>query len=452
MKFIYLFLLVVTCPWLLQSQEVVKTSDYLLSSADMDFLEKLASDIVEGARIYPGQSIVDHFGPNNTGGVLIQPGASASYPSFWIRDYAMSLESGLMAEEEQKHMLLLTAAKQADQTWITKNGSMVPLGSIADHIRIDDGLPIYFPGTYDYIEQGNRKFGLFPPYGDQFFFVNMAYHYVESSGDHDILMEEVEGMRLIDRLILAFHLPPSRLDNHLVVTTEEFRGVDFGFRDVITITGDLSFPSLLKYQAALDLAQLCDAISWREKAVKYRAIADKIKAAVPSVFMDDRGMIRASTGKSNQADVWSTVLAIYLNVLDGELADKTSAFLAESYRNGHLAYKGHIRHVLTTDDYSEDSAWEISMAAKNTYQNGAYWATPTGWTCVAIARTDLSMAKQLASDYITELRANDYRKNQDQAAPYECIHPSGYRQNQKYMTSVTCPLAAFKRGIKVTSK
>ena len=39
---------------------------------------------------------------------------------------------------------------------------MIPTGSIADHIRIDDGKPVYFPGTYNVLEQGNKTFGMVP--------------------------------------------------------------------------------------------------------------------------------------------------------------------------------------------------------------------------------------------------------------------------------------------------
>ena len=115
----------------------------LLSKQDLQFLKGLTSSVMDSSRIYPGQKAVDYFGPNNTGGTLIRPGGRNAYPSFWIRDYAMSLESGLVKPQEQKHMLLLTASTQCDQTWITKGGSMIPYGAIADHIRIDDSLPIF---------------------------------------------------------------------------------------------------------------------------------------------------------------------------------------------------------------------------------------------------------------------------------------------------------------------
>ncbi len=172
----------------------------LLSENDLRYLEELTKDVVESSRIYPGQKISTDFGGNSTGGILIRPGGRKTYPSFWIRDYAMSLECGFITTEEQKHMLLLTASTQCDRTWISRTGSLIPSGAIADHIRIDDGLPVYFPGTLDYETQGGKKWGMVPPYCDQYFFIHMAYYYVKCTSSHEILLKEINGKRLIDTL------------------------------------------------------------------------------------------------------------------------------------------------------------------------------------------------------------------------------------------------------------
>ena len=425
-------------------QSVSTPKNPVLSDEDFKFLETLTETIIDSSRIYPGQKVADQMGNNNTGIVLVKPGGRGSYPAFWIRDYAMSLESGFITKEEQRNMLMLTASTQADRTWITKNGSMIPLGAIADHIRMDDSLPIYFPGTYSFEEQGTPVFGMTPPYGDQFFFVHMAHYYVGTTTDLSILDKEINGLRLIDRLEIAFNVPPSRLDNHIVTTTDHFRGIDFGFRDVMTITGDLCYPSILKFKAALELSELYEKRNNQEKAEKYRFIAAKIKEAIPLLFMDSRGMLKASNGKGSQADVWSTALAIYYNILSNEETEKTSSFLSQTYENGYLSYKGNIRHILTTDDFSDSTAWEFSLAKKNTYQNGAYWGTPTGWVCYAIAKTNFKLAQKLAKEFIDDLRENDFRKGLEYGAPYECFHPSGHKQNPLYMTTVSCPLAAFR--------
>ncbi len=421
------------------------TSKSILSAGDMEFLKEMTKDVMESSRIYPGQKVSDEFGCNNSGGVLIRPGGRNCYPAFWIRDYAMSLESGFVLKEEQKHMLFLTASKQCDQTWISKIGGMIPLGAIPDHIRIDDSNPIFYPGTYDYNRQGGKTWGIFPPYGDQYFFIHMAWNYFKTNTETDFLLEEINGIKLIDRLEMAFKVPPTRQNGVLVFTTEEFRGVDFGFRDVITITGDLCLPSILKFKASQELAELFEKIGRKDNADSYLKLANRLKIEIHETFSDQRGMLRASTGKSSQPDVWSTALAVYFGILEGENMKKTCRFLSDSYQKGALAYKGNIRHLLTTDDFNDSTAWENSLAAKNTYQNGAYWGTPTGWVCYAIAKVDIDVARQLANEYIEELKENDFRKGDQFEAPYECFHPNGHKQNPVYLTSVTCPYAAFKQ-------
>jgi hypothetical protein len=420
-------------------------SSSVLTEADMEFLARMTADVLEQSRIYPKQYISEPFGSNETGGTLIRPGGKEAYPSFWIRDYAMSLETGMVTMEEQLHMLTLTASTQSTKTWVTKGGSLVPYGAIADHIRIDTGEPIYFPGTYSYADQGTPEWGSRPPYCDQYFFIHMAHYYAFQSGNSDFLNKEINGISLIDRLIIAFQVPPSLSESDLVFASEQIRGVDFGFRDAITITGELSFASILKYRAAVQLADLLLLLDRREQADHFTQVSTYLKKAIPETFKHSSGLLLASTGKSSQPDVWGTALAIYFGVLDGEILVEASKALVKGYVAGHLSYRGNIRHVLTNHDFDANTAWEVSMAPKNRYQNGAYWGTPTGWVCYAIYQTDPERAKQLAREYIDELRENDFRKGGEFGAPYECFNRGGYTQNPIYLTSVAVPLIAFKR-------
>lgn len=415
----------------------------IISKEDLLFLEGMTKSVLEASRIKPGQALPAPFGKNNTGGTLIRPGGRDTYPSYWIRDYAMSLETGLVSKAEQQHMLLLTASTQCDQTWITKGGSMVPFGSIADHIRVDDSKPIYFPGTYDYEEQGTNEFGTFPAYCDQFYFVHMADYYIRQTGDIKILSKEINGMRLIDRLEIAFKTLPARNENEIVYTTDAFRGVDFGFRDAIAITGDLSYTSVLKYRAANQLSSIFDKLKNKTKSAKYKEIAVKIKTALP-MFQDKNGMLLASNGRSGQADVWATSFAIYLGVLDGENALKAARHLEATYAEGRLAHKGNIRHIIHAEDFDQHTAWQTAIVPKNTYQNGAYWGTPTGWVANAIAKVNKESATKLIKEYIDDLRENDFRKGSNFSAPYECFYPGGYTRGPVYLTTVSCPYIVFR--------
>jgi len=418
-------------------------SNSIITKVDLLFLEGITKAVMDSSRIFPGQALPAPFGKNNTGGTLIRPGGRDTYPSFWIRDYAMSLESGFVSKHEQKHMLLLTASSQCDQTWITRGGSMVPFGSIPDHIRVDDLLPIFFPGTYDYEAQGTNEFGVFPAYCDQYYFIHMANYYINKTADVALLSKEINGTRLIDRLEIAFNVPPARNDNQLVCTTDAFRGVDFGFRDAIAITGDLSYTSILKYRAASQLSALFKKLNNKQKAEKYRQIAVQIKAALPQ-FLDKNSMLKASTGKSGQADIWGTAFAIYLNLLEGENFLRACRHLEAAYQNGTLAYKGCIRHVIKGEDFSDNTAWESAIAPKNQYQNGAYWGTPTGWVSYAIAKVNKAAATQLVREYIQDLRENDFRKGSNFSAPYECFYPPNYTRGPVYLTTVVSPYIVLR--------
>ncbi len=417
----------------------------LLTTEDFNYLNGLTKSVMDSSRIYPGQIISKDFGANATGITLIRPGGRGTYPAFWIRDYAMSIETGFVSTEEQKQMLLLTAATQCDQTWISASGSMIPFGAIPDHIRIDDSKPIFFPGTYNYSSQGGKTWGMTPPYCDQYYFIHMAYQYIVGSNASNFLLKEINAIRLIDRLEMAYKVPPTKLEGVLVNTTDDFRGIDFGFRDVINITGELCFPSLLKYQASLELAELFNRLRKNDKAKFYQNIAAKLKQQIPAVFADARGMLLASTGKGKQADVWSTSLAVYLGIMEGDQQIKSCQFLRDAYQDGTLANKGNIRHILTTDDFNNTTAWEFSLAQKNSYQNGAYWGTPTGWVCYAIAKVDIAAAKKLAKEYIDDLRVGDYRKGAEFGAPWECYN-SDKPQNAVYLATVSCPFIVFKNN------
>lgn len=433
------------CFLMLASSAVGQSATYsILDKDDLIFLKELTWAVLDSSKINPGDSISPLSGKNNTRGILIRPGGRDDYPAFWIRDYAMALGTGMITAKEQKHLLLLTATTQCDQSWITRNGSLIPIGSVADHIRMDNSLPVYFPGTYSYEEQGNKEYGMVPPFCDEFYFIDMAYYYVTSSADWKILSIELNGKKLIDRLELAFGMPTTKEGQEIVYTTDDYRGVDFGFRDGIQITGELCFPSILKFHAAKELAELFMKLNNKVKAKKYIDIAGKIQKSLPGLFLDKNGMLRASTGKSGQPDVWATALAVYYKMLEGEDFINACKVLNEKYLKGDLAYKGNIRHVPLSDDFNNKTSWEGTDMSKNRYQNGAYWGTATGWVCYAIAKVDTASARKLAKDYIADLRDTDFRKGTGFGGPYECFFPPSYKQNPLYLATVACPYIVFK--------
>lgn len=419
-----------------------------ISRDKLTFLKNLTRDVVQEARILPDEKLpfITHSPArkNTTGVTLIRPGGRNCYPAFWIRDFAMSLESGFITLDELKGMLILTAKCQnGEKPRYLETGAVIPPFAVPDHILLN-GEPVFFPGTWSSgPDQGGGEWGFQPPFDDNYYFIEMASHYLKMTGDLTIFYREINGFTLLERFERAFSVPPCEENTGIVVTSEKDRGINFGFFDTVYQTGHLLFASLLRFKAALELALICEEL--QEPGI-YRKEAEKIKQNIPKIFATSSGWLNATTGICKQHDVWGTAYAMYIGVLEGEIKEKALYAIRDAYRAGTLSCRGNIRHILSTENFSETSAWEKALAKINTYQNGAYWGTASGWVFYALARVDGESFARIVNEYIDELIEGDYRKGEGYGSPWECFHPEGnYPQNPVYMTSVTLPLSALKK-------
>jgi len=280
-------------------------------------------------------------------------------------------------------------------------------------------------------------------------FVHIAYTYWKAARDKGIFGVEVKGTTVFERLERAFACPTIDPETGLAQTTEADRAVGFGFCDGETHTGKLLFASLLRYRAAGELAELARALDHRERVAGYRQIQTTIRASVASTFGDPEhigGWLRASTGLSRQPDVWGTLFALHLGVLDRAEAAAAQKTVADAVRRGTITLEGGVRQVPTDLDFSKTTAWERSMCALNTYQNGGYWHTASGWLIEALWKEDRPLALQVFKEMLAHLRAQDFRKGPGYGAPWEVYGPNGQaRQNAVYMTSVALPYGILKR-------
>ena len=285
-----------------------------------------------------------------------------------------------------------------------------------------------------------------PSLDDHFYFIEMAWHLIIPGNDKRLLELTIKGISLAERLEAAFAVPPTDADGILVCCDEANRGVSFGFSDSITHTGNLLFCSLLRCRAARQLGEIFRVKGDYDKSESYKHIASRISENIPQVFSNADGLLCSSTGKSSQPDVWGSAFAVYSELLLESVSVVVSKALTQALEHGTIAWKGNIRHVPEDADFNAATAWEIASTAKNTYQNGAYWGTATGWVAYAVTQVNEVLAADLIREYIKELREGDFRQGAEFGSPWECIHYDGdYKQNPVYMTSVTCPLIAFRR-------
>jgi hypothetical protein len=426
------------------------------AAADLEFLHDLARDVVQESRVPCGKRV--RSSPTNTCGfTLLMPGGKGGYPAFWIRDFAMSLESGLITNEEMaQHLRLIARCQNGPEARHLQHGLLIPPFAVPDHINFN-GAAVFYPGTYDSGDnQGVGQFGILPPVDDHYEFVHVAWCLYRAAGNARFLEEPINGLPLFQHLTNAFDAPAVDAQSGLVATDGAHRAVGFGFCDGIWLTGKLLFPSLLRYRAAGQLAELCGALARPEQALAYRQAQQLILTNLAPAFAEPervRGWLLAATGTCRQPDVWGTLYAIYLGVLRGPALERARGTIAEAVRNQTIVFEGAVRHIPTNFDWSASSAWEkTSGEALNTYQNGAYWHTPTGWLIAALKPQDAALANQVFNDYLHHLRINDFRLGQKAEAPWECFGPKphpgfgpkGYSQNGVYMTSVALPWAVLR--------
>jgi hypothetical protein len=421
-----------------------------LPKEDLDFLRGMTRDVFAASRVPPNSNGGGHWPITNSCGFTIVSPGKDTYPSFWLRDFSLSLDSGFITPDDlRNHLLLICKAQNGPAELKLAHGLYVPAWSIPDHINYD-GQPVFYPGTYaSGHDQGNGAYGRVPPIDGHYDVVHIAYSLWKVTRDTRIFALQVNGATVFARLENAFACPTTDPETGLAQTTEADRAVGFGFCDAESHTGKLLFASLLRYRAAGELAELAGALGQRQRVAGYQRVQKTIRANLTRTFGEPErrdGWLRASTGLSGQPDVWGTLFALHLGVLDRATAAAARKTVADAVRRGTITFEGGVRQVPTDQNFSQTTAWERSMVPLNTYQNGGYWHTASGWLIEALWKTDRPLALPVFHDMLAHLRAQDFRKGPGYGAPWEVYGPNGQaRRNPIYVASVAVPYGLLKR-------
>jgi len=412
-----------------------------------EYLRKVCLEVMEKATVKPGEP---HQGVvNETGMPLLTPDGRKSYHAFWVRDSAMSAGAGLVkAELIEGWVRLIASTQNGPETKHLSHGLKVPAYSIPDHINFN-GKPVWYPGTYsDTEDQGTGDWGIYPPLDDAFYFIHLVYRLFEERGKETPLSKVTTSYgenRLIDVCEKAFDSVSVDPEKELVFGGKEpdAQVVDWGFCDTVRKSGLFLFPSLLRYRAARELAEMFASLGNERKDAQYRLLAEKIQNSINETFYHrletGEAWYISATGKGNQDDVWGTALAAALRIPDASRRMPIARGLLSGYRKRRAVMQGAVRHLLTTDTKNR-SGWEKTMTPLNRYQNGAYWGVPAGWYICGMSLADEKAAEEMFREYV-----DDIRENRDKGAPWECIFPEDdYYKCPDYVASVATPYLALK--------
>jgi hypothetical protein len=165
-----------------------------------------------------------------------------------------------------------------------------------------------------------------------------------------------------------------------------------------------------------------EAEDWRQQAAR-------VAAGIRRVFWDPQaGLFRAATVSCREHDIWGSAFAVYLGVADDAQAKAIATVFRRDYSG--LVQNGQVRHL------PPGVYWE-KACPRDTYQNGGFWATPTGWFVYTLDLVDPALADRTVVDLVKDFQSG---------GACEWILKD-VRRLPNYLASASLPLAGIRAMI-----
>jgi len=204
-------------------------------------------------------------------------------------------------------------------------------------------------------------------------------------------------------------------------------------------------PSLLRWRAANQLHALARGLVDVAGARRYAEIAQRIQRSIVPVFYQpvdqDAGLLVSATGSGKKDDIWASAFAVWLRILPRDVENKVVNHLEQLYEEGEVVKDGQVREIPLSGPLG--GHWNTEKSARDdAYQDGGYWATPTGWYVTALRRRYPKSADKMLSEYVAYVR-----QHRAEGAPFEWINPAtGAGHNANYASSAGLVFISLTAG------
>ena len=195
-----------------------------------------------------------------------------------------------------------------------------------------------------------------------------------------------------------------------------------------TVDPELMMESLLLWRACRKMEAMGTRYAGGANP-RWTRMAETIERNLNRLYDAQSGMYLAATQDCAQIDIWGNAYLLYIGFPAG-IAEKSIL----QYLSTHVmdyTYQGQIRH-LPRREYWQRLLIDVPQ---ETYQNGAYWATATGWVAWCLHRVAPDAAARLLNDAVACFRTD---------GSYECVN-AGYRKLPRFVVSATNTLGGLRR-------
>ncbi len=299
--------------------------------ADEAWLKPQAQRVLRGSSRV-GKSGVRIFTPDATGG----------YGAFWVRDWSYAVEGCpdvFSRKELHDGYLFLAAAQRAD-------------GCMPDRVATD-GHGIYSPGGEKRPFSANGSVDQSP------FMVILCHQVWKLQGDLEPFRKTA------DALEKAMRFTPRNPTTGLIHITDAKLFRPYSFLDTVPLVGDQQFDSVLFWDACQKLVEMFEAIGQPSRAAPWRREAQRVKAAVASLWDDQQGLFVAASVRWRQPSMWGSVFAVYAGLATPEQARRIARYCLD--HEDLFVFRGQMRHL----------------------PKGTFWGQPEPqWVAPPVAKSD----------------------------------------------------------------
>ncbi len=353
-----------------------------------DYLKNLSRELVEGCRTKA-----------DDGTWLYTPDGISSYNALWLRDFSYMVEYAGFAIpcEEIEGCIRYAIQHRREDGWMPDRAC-------------GDGTGIYAAGEAGH-PIGEANLDNTP------FLVYTVYD----------LSQRMDGAEFAPKwrewepyLTAGLKLIPLS-ENGLVYNDPERLHSPYGFTDTVAKSGELYMESLLFWRACRLMAQMSRNYGGGD-LFWYEGCASAVEQKINRLKDDRTGAYFAATGDCKQLDIWGIAYMLYIGFPVSEEGKRSILSFLKNHYDEYM-YCGQVRHLL------KGEYWQALLidVAPETYQNGAYWATATGWVIWCLAQ----WAPELAVRALTEVTAYFQKEGS-----FECVN-EGYQKLPSFVVSAT---------------